>query len=455
MSFQYSVSPISSEDSFPPTSTKSRHSRRSLVMMANSLKPTRQKLHKYFTMSRHSVPESDFKDWNATELSSALKRASMQMGCLANPEIPISPVVQDLRYKPSRASAIIDDKTSYKSTHDQKSELHYEPEPFVFDSFLAPPQNPPPVRPQQIPHPSPPSSQIPQPDRIPPPPPIPEFSQPEDLPSLSEPPSSGFRRGPSTRRPRPVSGIRRRAKTPVHKIGQLEMAAAKKRQEAAINRQSSIRTIARQYRALIYETEIPSIHRKPLPHAALPCLHEFDDNHEPIPRQSISEPQAGDLLQLEETNPRHELTPSPESDADTLVSFGDAPLCVKPLRFSAPPMAPAEADEYEDDDYLKSPAAETSRFEIGFEMLTRELSTVFADHSARAGRDVSGLQIRVMIEAYERLRDQVSSMGTADPELQNARAVFDSWLSALRAVHQSIANEGAESDSEYGDEDDE
>lgn len=67
---------------------------------------------------------------------------------------------------------------------------------------------------------------------------------------------------------RPVSGVRRRAKTPVHKIGQLELAAAKKRQEAAINRQSSVRSIARQYRTLIEEMDVPTVHRKPLPATA-------------------------------------------------------------------------------------------------------------------------------------------------------------------------------------------
>lgn len=236
------------------------------------------------------------------------------------------------------------------------------------------------------------------------------------------------------------------------------MAAAKKRQEAIINRQSSVRTIARQYRALIEETDIPDVppipvvHRKPLPATASPHLHEFDNNYGFIPRQSISEPRGAGLL--EEPRPRYELAPSPSpvSDTDTLVSLPDESMYVKPLEFSSPPTPPSEEDDWEDDDYIKSPDTEALRFQIGFEMLTRELSTAFADHSSRAGRDASGLQIWVMIEAYERLRDQISAMETRDPELQNARAMFDSWLGALRSIQRSIADEGAESESEYGDE---
>lgn len=507
MSFQYPISPISNEDPVSPTSTTSRHSRRSLVMMANNLRPTRQKLGKYFTKSRQSAPESQFNDWNANDISSALKRASMQMGSLGNPEVPISPVIQDSRYKPCLVPA--DDKPRYELKDEQKFELHYEPEPFIFDSFLAPPRLAPPPPPQYTPPPpppptytsplvsqqqgrfpltiSPPMSQqqnpcpppltifppvsqqqkpcpppltisppMPQPQRCPPPPPEPEFPQETGF-SFLETSQPRIKRAPSATRPRPVSGVRRRAKTPVHKIGELEMAAAKKRQDAVINRQSSVRTIARQYRALIEEPDIPdvpaipSIHRKPLPDTAAPHLHEFDSNYGPLPRQSFIEPRGAGLL--ESPRPRYELAPSPVSEAETLVpSFHDDSVYLKPLDFSSPPTPPSEQDDYyEDDDYIKSPDTDTLRYQVGFELLTRELSTAFVDHSSRAGRDASGLQICVMIEAYERLRDQISAMETNDAELQNARAMFDSWLGALRAIHKSIADEAAESESEYGD----
>lgn len=236
------------------------------------------------------------------------------------------------------------------------------------------------------------------------------------------------------------------------------MAAAKKRQDAAINRQSSVRTIARQYRALIEETDIPqvpyipSIHRKPLPATAAPHLQDFDHNYGPIPRHSTSQPHGAGLL--ESPRPRYELAPSSEvSDAETLVSFRDDASYLAPLIFPSPPIPPSTSDEesYYEDDIVNSPDTDTLRFQIVFELLTRELSTAFADHSARTSKDASGLQIWVMIEAYERLRDQVSAMDSRDPQLKNARAMFDSWLDALRAIQWSIADEAAESESEYGD----
>jgi hypothetical protein len=140
------------------------------------------------------------------------------------------------------------------------------------------------------------------------------------------------------------------------------------------------------------------------------------------------------------------------SDSDTLVSPLDESLYVRPLNLSVPPTPPSEDDDYFEDDYVTSPDTEVLRSQIGLEMLTLELSSAFSDRSSRAGRDASGIQIWVMIEAYERLRDQISAMESTDPELQNAREVFDSWLAALRVIQKGIADEGAESDSEYGDE---
>ncbi|KAK2612991.1 hypothetical protein QQS21_000920 [Conoideocrella luteorostrata] len=446
MSVQIPVSPISSADSVSsPISTTSRGSRRSLIIMANNLKPTRQKLQKYFSKSRHSAPESDFKDWDADDLSSVIKMASMQMGSLGNPEVPISPVVQDTRYKPALV----------RMDTEQRRQLEPEPTPktesFDFESLLTPPRIAAPRPPQRSPPP------MPIPVRLPPPPPIAEL--PADVMSMETDPSGPrVRRGPSQIKPRPVSAIRRRAKTPVHKIGQLEMAAAKQRQEAAINRQATVRTIARQYRALIYEDDvpavprIPSIHRKPLPATAAPHLHEFDNNYGPIPRQSLNEPRGAGLL--ESPRPRYELAPSSPvmSDTATLVSFRDETTYLKPLMFPSPPTPPASEDDcYENDTFVQSPDTDTLRFQIGFELLTRELSSAFADHSARTSRDASGLQIWVMIEAYERLRNQVSAMASQDPELKHAAAMFDSWLTALRAIRRSMADEAADSESEYGD----
>lgn len=239
------------------------------------------------------------------------------------------------------------------------------------------------------------------------------------------------------------------------------MAAARKRQEAALSRQISLRSLARQYRpAGDDESDVPpmpplpAIHRKPLPVNAMPQIHELEGSKVPATPQRHA---MMDTRIIHNTlQPPYELPSSPISDDGTLVAFDD-PLHCKPLSFASPPTPPSDHDDHvyrktEDDDSSSAPELETLRFQIGFELLTRELSSAVGDRSSRATRDASGLQIWVMIEAYERLRDQIAAMETQDQELKSARAMFDSWLAALHAIRKSIADEGAVSDSEYGDE---
>ncbi|KAG5945884.1 hypothetical protein E4U60_004812 [Claviceps pazoutovae] len=328
---------------------------------------------------------------------------------------------------------------------------------------------------------------VPAPSRpSPPPPSLQTAARPliSDVMSMeTDPTKPRMRRGPSLIKPRPRSSVRRRAKTPVHDIGHLEMAEAKKKQEAAIavvDRQSSVRTMVRQYRTLVDDTlltedtnvppvpDVPPAHREPLsataaPEAA-PEAQEFDDNYGPIPKHSGAGMRRGAGL-FEAPRPRNELAPSPiASDADTLVSFHDEAAYLTPLLFPSPPTSPrtekARLNNNSNDgriadgdaDVAKSSGPDGARFEIAFDLLTRELSAAFADSSARSTSDTSGLQVWVMIAAYERLRDQISAMESPDPKLQGVKAMFDTWLDALRAVQKAVAGEGAESGSEYGDE---
>ncbi|KAG6042694.1 hypothetical protein E4U17_001269 [Claviceps sp. LM77 group G4] len=576
MSVQGPVSPGSiAESPMSPESTSSKNSRRSLIMMASNLKPTRQRLQKYFAKSRHSAPEPVLRQWSARNLGSGIKMASLQMASLGNPEVPISPVVKDSRHtttlvrvdteqqrkhkpvstpeidmsnlesvilspsvdqappssaredsapstsSPSLASAA----ASAEASGPSQSQRSPSPSPPVAEaqgsaksallpspvSAAASAEASVPSSSQLSPSPSPSASEtkhsvqppsspltstvapveasVPTPSRPSPPPPPPS-SQTAARPLISDvmsmetdPTKPRMRRGPSLIKPRPRSSVRRRAKTPVHNIGHLEMAAAKKKQEAAIavvDRQCSVRTMVRQYRTLVDDTlltedtnvppvpDVPPAHREPLsatvaPEPA-PQVQEFDDNYGPIPKHSGADLRRGAGL-FEAPRPRNELAPSPiASDADTLVSFHDEAAYLTPLLFPSPPSSPRLekarlnnnsndgriADE--DADTAKSSGPDGARFEIAFDLLTRELSAAFADSSARSASDTSGLQVWVMIAAYERLRDQISAMESPDPKLQGAKAMFDTWLDALRSVQKAVAGEGAESGSEYGDE---
>lgn len=62
-----------------------------------------------------------------------------------------------------------------------------------------------------------------------------------------------------------------------------------------------------------------------------------------------------------------------------------------------------------------------------------------------SGEDISSLQIWVMIEAYERLRDQVKDKEGA----QHLEPMFDTWLAALYALHDKLTNDANSFQSHY------
>lgn len=292
---------------------------------------------------------------------------------------------------------------------------------------------------------------VPIPHRAPPPPPIPELSavnfhsEELEIAELESPPSPAM---PAT----PVfpSTVRRRAKTPVHRIGQLE-AAQRKRDKIhplcsnkdGINRMSSVSTIAREYRELaVYDDDADEI----------PPVPVIDPSY--LLAQGVIElPAAQDggspeksLLGTPSYRSHHRISSSLSDDGTLLGSepdnsFGSCPS----LTHSSSPRA-----EMSDDENDEPPALASLRFQIGLELLTKELSTAFADQSSRRASDAgssAGLQIWVMIEAYERLRDQLDAKPTE--ENKQARDAIDSWIRALYAIHNNIASEGAADESEY------
>ncbi|PHH88912.1 hypothetical protein CDD83_6892 [Cordyceps sp. RAO-2017] len=163
--------------------------------------------------------------------------------------------------------------------------------------------------------------------------------------------------------------------------------------------------------------------------------------------QGQEESQGSVLLELAQDRRRSLLAPSPVSDDGTLVAFDEEATQCKPLSVSPPATPVTREPELEaDEDAVPAPA--TLRFQIGLELLTRELSSALGHRAAGDGNDASGLQIWVMIEAYERLRDQIAGTGPGNEE---AREAIDSWLEALHAIHRTMAGEAAMSDSEYED----
>jgi hypothetical protein len=85
-------------------------------------------------------------------------------------------------------------------------------------------------------------------------------------------------------------------------------------------------------------------------------------------------------------------------------------------------------------------------------LLTKELSSAVNGLPARPDTDTSALQIEVMIEAYEKLRNQVMETHEGAVKDGPLKTMFDTWLKALHAVHDGMTGgDGQCSESNYGD----
>lgn len=274
----------------------------------------------------------------------------------------------------------------------------------------------------------------------------PEFAH---LAAVSTPPlesTTTITIGPPPTKGGPPQMTRRYAKTPVSHIGQLETHPLLRTQGTSHD-VPTIESIAESYRALL-ESRASSINE------AHPAEHHDglfnpqDPTFVPPPLEPVTE--------LPEPLPARG---SPRSDDGTLVEEDamDSNNTNKHSHVSSTLSSPTRSsyetalDRRATVGSLRSPELQTC-----LTLLTRELSLAAAAtsrQSAQPGADTTAaLQIWVMIEAYERLRDQVlgsHERGVRDGPL---RAMFDTWLTALRSVHDGmVGSDGDRSESNYGD----
>ncbi|KAK3995849.1 hypothetical protein QBC44DRAFT_14608 [Cladorrhinum sp. PSN332] len=240
--------------------------------------------------------------------------------------------------------------------------------------------------------------------------------------------------------------MRRRAKTPIFSIGQLEDIP---RPRNALGKTSSVELIAEQYRALL-ESEDSDLSIYSDSYSEPPPSRQGLDQHRPlsIRRQQSS----GDLRHSTELGRRSEypsnlVTGSPSSSDDgTLVSFEEETVYFKPVSFSPEPSPDLHP-------LPPTPAApESLSLQICLDLLTRDLSSALASRPSRSSPETSALQVWVMIEAYEKLRDQLSEKRLGCEETGTLEAMLNTWLRALYSVHDSLTEgrwaQSAESD--YG-----
>ncbi len=233
--------------------------------------------------------------------------------------------------------------------------------------------------------------------------------------------------------------MKRRAKTPVFSVGQLEGFPPVRDVQTPAQPAGGVEVLAEQYRALLESRSAmfsDSISEPP------PSRHEHDTVG--IRRNSFDE--------LHGEAP--EAAPpgcSPTSDDGTFVGFDEETVYFKPVSFSPEPLSPGQTLDFP----VLSPASvpDNLSLQICLDLLTRELSSATLDRrpqrGAAAASEVSALQILVMIEAYERLRDQLLDSRLGHDELRPIEMMFDMWLRALYTIHDALTGSARASESEY------
>lgn len=278
--------------------------------------------------------------------------------------------------------------------------------------------------------------------------------------------------------------MRRYAKTPVTRIGQLEGEPSPSPSPSPTRlgyKPSDVELIAEQYRALLdarsYEELLPAAE----PHAVIDWRHDgaqarrqhsLDTLRSAVSRRSPTSttpstpthPRCSPLARL----PRPLTPPSPppppppglEFDAEgsptsdgTLVAFEEDAIYFKPA-FSPEALSPIPESEGSGGYLSRSPSpsrgSDALSLQITMDLLTKELAGSLRRSRRQPGgaaattttTEVPPLQTWLMIEAYERLREQVLGMHLPLGEAHALQDMFDVWLHALYRVHEGLAEGG-------------
>lgn len=253
------------------------------------------------------------------------------------------------------------------------------------------------------------------------------------------------------------SSLRRYAKTPVLRVGQLE---------ANVDTPPGAESIAEQYRALLKSRSHDDLHRGDAGdgtdgndagtrQTSIEAIRGATRRRSPLPPV----PSPSSTLAAGESEPQPELDTGPEprgspTSDGTLVAFEEDTIFFKPVSFWPEPLSPVREGggdcqevDYEGRNFglgrseRPLPQPGVLSLQIATNLLSKELSCAVSNEALRAPTDVRQLQTWVMIEAYEALRDQVLQMGLPADESEALRAAFGMWLRALYRVHDSFARE--------------
>lgn len=247
-----------------------------------------------------------------------------------------------------------------------------------------------------------------------------------------------------------VSTMRRRAKTPVHTIGQLEGQKLGKQLDS-LHKDPSDNSIAAQYQALLDPHDSESIITNPHSEPPASRAASIDATASLRPQRSAGDMASAETPAMPIPQQRH-IAHSPAASDGTLVGFDEEAIYFKPLSFSPEPPSPLRVlNKIQEAPHIR-PETVAGQGNLGLqictELLTRELAMAMLDKNG-ASSDTSALQILVMIEAYEKLRDQVLEMKAQRGELGGIESMFDTWLGALYSLHDTLSGESGSYDPEH------
>jgi len=248
---------------------------------------------------------------------------------------------------------------------------------------------------------------------------------------------------PARTGPHRHSTLRRYAKTPVLRIGQLETHPLLDTQGTS-QEVPSIESIAESYRALL-ESRCSFMNEEQLvsPEKSDESFILQDSSALPSPLEPVSE-------MPEPPIPRG----TPRSDEGTLVNSDEDSSYLRHFSASPSPKSPSWSCYETASAGLRSRSRletphETPDLKASLDLLTKELSAAVGVLPGQANADTSAQQVLVMIEAYEKLRNRVLESHGEDKSLATS---FDTWLKALRSLHDELVGaDGERSESNYGD----
>ncbi|KAK8069393.1 hypothetical protein PG994_006009 [Apiospora phragmitis] len=234
---------------------------------------------------------------------------------------------------------------------------------------------------------------------------------------------------------------RRHAKTPVHSIGQLEIPP-----RGGHQRVTSGDRIADSYKALL-ETRSFSWSDRATEAGDSVCgdAPRTPDRHHSSPRNSACQPEALSPQTSIGSPYSSDSTLVDSSDEDTMYFKQSSPPAVAPLRISL------ERQQFQARSMHPSTTGNPS-LHIAVDLLTRELSSAARGIPLKPSSETAALQVWVMIEAYEKLREQVFERRMPRDQERSMLAMFDTWLESLQKIHDEMTgSDGTMSESVYDD----